>query len=41
MRRFFATIERPGGVHLLWEPRGPRPDELTLALFRELMSGEA
>ena len=36
MREFFATIERPEGVRLLWEPRGPWPDDLTLSLCREL-----
>jgi uncharacterized protein YecE (DUF72 family) len=24
MRRFFARIDRPSGVRLLWEPRGPK-----------------
>jgi uncharacterized protein YecE (DUF72 family) len=28
MRAFFAAIERPAGTRLLWEPRGPWPDEL-------------
>ena len=36
MRQFFATIERPSGARLLWEPRGPWPDDITLALCREL-----
>jgi uncharacterized protein YecE (DUF72 family) len=36
MRRFFATIERPPDVRLLWEPRGGWPDELVLSLCREL-----
>ena len=36
MRDFFATIERPAGVRLLWEPRGPWPDDLVLGLCREL-----
>ncbi len=36
MRRFFAEIERPEGVRLLWEPRGPWPDELVLGVCREL-----
>jgi len=36
MRQFLATIPRPAGVRLLWEPRGPWPDELTLSLCREL-----
>ena len=36
MREFFSSIEPPAGVRLLWEPRGPWPDELTLSLCREL-----
>lgn len=36
MREFFAAIDRPPGVRLLWEPRGPWPDELVLGLCREL-----
>ncbi|HEX2718612.1 MAG TPA: DUF72 domain-containing protein [Gemmatimonadaceae bacterium] len=36
MRAFFAAIERPDDVGLLWEPRGPWPDELVLGLCREL-----
>lgn len=36
MRRFISEVERPDGVRLLWEPRGRWPDELTLALCREL-----
>jgi uncharacterized protein YecE (DUF72 family) len=36
MRRFFGTIHRPDDVNLLWEPRGPWPDALVLALCREL-----
>lgn len=36
MRAFFARIDRPPGVRLLWEPRGPWPDELVKALCREL-----
>jgi uncharacterized protein YecE (DUF72 family) len=35
MRKFFATIDRPEGVRLLWEPRGPWPDELVLSLCRD------
>src|SRR3954464_6645882 len=27
LRRFFETIERPEGVRMLWEPRGPWPAE--------------
>ena len=36
MRAFFATIGRPANVWLLWEPRGPWPDDLTESLCREL-----
>jgi uncharacterized protein YecE (DUF72 family) len=36
MRRFLTTIERPAGIRLLWEPRGPWDDELTRGLCREL-----
>ena len=36
MRRFFGVIDRPPEVRLLWEPRGPWPDALTLSLCREL-----
>ena len=36
MRTFLSTIERPTGVRLLWEPRGPWPDELVRSLCGEL-----
>lgn len=36
MRRFFGGIDRPPGVELLWEPRGPWPDELVRGLCEEL-----
>ena len=36
MHKFFATIERPHGVRLLWEPRGPWPDDVVLSLCRDL-----
>jgi uncharacterized protein YecE (DUF72 family) len=36
MRRFFATIDRPDGIRLLWEPRGPWPDDLVRELCIEL-----
>jgi uncharacterized protein YecE (DUF72 family) len=36
MQRFFRTIDRPAGVRLLWEPRGPWPDELVTMLCKEL-----
>ena len=36
MRDFFAAIDRPAGVRFLWEPRGPWPDDLIMALCGEL-----
>ncbi len=36
MRSFLTRIDRPGGVRMLWEPRGKWPDELVAALCREL-----
>ena len=36
MREFFATVERPGGVRLLWEPRGIWPPEVVTGLCRDL-----
>jgi uncharacterized protein YecE (DUF72 family) len=36
MRAFFATIERPPGVRLLWEPRGPWPDDVVRGVCEEL-----
>ena len=36
MRAFFSAIDRPAGVRLMWEPRGPWPDELVRSLCREL-----
>ena len=36
MRRFLGAVERPAGVRLLWEPRGPWPDALILSLCRDL-----
>ena len=36
MRAFFGSIERPRGVRLMWEPRGPWPDDLVQSLCREL-----
>ena len=36
MRRFLTAVERPAGIRLLWEPRGPWPDALVLGLCREL-----
>lgn len=36
MREFFNTIERPGGIRFLWEPRGAWPDALIADLCGEL-----
>ena len=36
MRRFFNAIERPEGVRLLWEWRGPWPPELVREICTEL-----
>ena len=36
MREFFETIERPAQVSLMWEPRGPWPDDVVLSLCNEL-----
>jgi uncharacterized protein YecE (DUF72 family) len=36
MREFFAAIDRPGGVRLLWEPRGAWPDDVVRTLCDEL-----
>jgi uncharacterized protein YecE (DUF72 family) len=36
LRRFFAEIERPRGLQLLWEPRGEWPREVVSKLCREL-----
>lgn len=36
LRTFFATVQRPAGVRILWEPRGPWPAEVVVALCREL-----
>jgi uncharacterized protein YecE (DUF72 family) len=36
LRRFFLEIDRPAGVTFLWEPRGAWPDDVVLALCREL-----
>lgn len=36
MRAFLGAVARPDGVRLLWEPRGPWPDDLVLGLCREL-----
>ena len=36
MRKFFGSIDRLDGVHFLWEPRGPWPDEVLIDVCREL-----
>jgi uncharacterized protein YecE (DUF72 family) len=36
MHRFFAGIDRPDGVRLLWEPRGPWPDDVIRTLCASL-----
>jgi uncharacterized protein YecE (DUF72 family) len=36
MHEFLGEIDRPPGVRLLWEPRGPWPDDLVDTLCREL-----
>jgi uncharacterized protein YecE (DUF72 family) len=36
LRYFLTTIEKPVGVRLLWEPRGPWPDDVVSELCREL-----
>ena len=36
MRRFFLEIERPDGLPLLWESRGPWPPDVLKGICREL-----
>ncbi len=36
LRGFFASVERPAGVRMLWEPRGAWPRELLARLCRDL-----
>ncbi|MFC7532928.1 DUF72 domain-containing protein [Actinoplanes sp. GCM10030250] len=36
LREFLTRAPRPAGVRLLWEPRGPWPDELVKGLCEEL-----
>jgi uncharacterized protein YecE (DUF72 family) len=36
MQAFFTSIDRPDGVRLVWEPRGPWPDDLVSSLCHEL-----
>jgi len=35
MREFLSRASRPAGVRLLWEPRGPWPDDLVRGLCEE------
>jgi uncharacterized protein YecE (DUF72 family) len=36
MREFLTAIDRPPGVRLFWEPRGPWPADVVLGICREL-----
>lgn len=36
MQRFLGDLERPAGVRLLWEPRGPWPDDVVRSICRQL-----
>ena len=36
MRAFFAAVERPAGVRVLWEPRGEWPPDVVRDLCRDL-----
>ena len=36
LRAFFGTVQRPSGVRVLWEPRGPWPSEVVATLCRDL-----
>lgn len=36
MHAFFAAIERPPDIRLMWEPRGPWPDETVARICRDL-----
>ena len=36
LRAFFGTVDRPTGVRMLWEPRGPWPVEVLATLCRDL-----
>jgi uncharacterized protein YecE (DUF72 family) len=36
LREFLSRARRPAGVRLLWEPRGPWPDEIVQGLCEEL-----
>jgi uncharacterized protein YecE (DUF72 family) len=36
LREFMSSARRPAGVRLLWEPRGPWPDDMVRGLCEEL-----
>ena len=36
MGAFFESVQRPSGVRMLWEPRGPWPAEVVAGLCRDL-----
>ena len=36
LQTFFNRIERPGGIRLMWEPRGPWPEPQVAQLCRDL-----
>jgi uncharacterized protein YecE (DUF72 family) len=36
LRTFFGTVERPPGIRILWEPRGPWPSDVVAGLCHEL-----
>ena len=36
LRAFLGTVERPSGVRMLWEPRGPWPADVVASLCRDL-----
>ncbi|HJQ18754.1 MAG TPA: DUF72 domain-containing protein [Gemmatimonadaceae bacterium] len=36
MRAFFARIDRPPAVRLMWEPRGPWPDDVVRSICHDL-----
>ena len=36
LRAFFGTVQRPSGLRMLWEPRGPWPADVVATLCRDL-----
>ena len=36
LRAFFATVQRPTGIRMLWEPRGPWPADVVTSICRDL-----